>query len=1059
MSNLKKICIIGGGSSGLTSIKACLEEGLKPICFEKTDKIGGLWRYRDDDTDGLASVMKSTIINSSKEMSAYSDFPPPKEFPNYMHNSYMIRYIEMYAEEFDLVRHIHFRHEILKVEENHDFDETGRWKVTIRNIEEDRSFEDVFDGVMVCTGHHVFPHIPSFPGMEKFKGKILHTHSYKKPDGFSDKKVVVVGIGNSGGDVAVELSQIADKVYLSTRRGCWIIHRVGPNGSPFDAAFLRRYWNMIWQSIPFTLLCYFAERYINKRFNHETYNIKPDHRIFGQHPMVNDALPNRILSGTVIMKGNIKEFTQNGVIFEGEEKEHEVDVVILATGYNIKFPFVDENIFSFKNNEVDLYKYVVSPKLKHPSLAFIALAQTVGALLPVGEIQARWFALLMTKKVKLPSVEEMISDIQKKRDDIAKKYFESSRNTIQVEWIPYMDEISSIINAKPRLLHLLLTDPVLVWCCIFEPCLPYQYRLNGPHSWAGARNAIMTYEDRVIGALKTRNSSKTKEPGQYSGMWKFLNIILYLILTLFVIYMIFYLWYRPRHLRKMDMNKKICIIGGGSSGLTSIKACLEEGLKPICFEKTDKIGGLWRYRDDDTDGLASVMKSTIINSSKEMSAYSDFPPPKEFPNYMHNSYMIRYIEMYAEEFDLVRHIHFRHEILKVEENHDFDETGRWKVTIRNIEEDRSFEDVFDGVMVCTGHHVFPHIPSFPGMEKFKGKILHTHSYKKPDGFGDKKVVVVGIGNSGGDVAVELSQIADKVFLSTRSGSWIIQRVGPKGKPFDDRYLRRSWNVIWLHGPYKLMNYLTERHLNKKFDHAAYCLKPKHRIFEQHPMINDALPNRILSGTVIIKSDIKEFTENGVIFEGEKKEQEVDVVILATGYKIEFPFLDSKILSVQNNKVELYKFVIPPYLKHHSLGIIALTQPVGSLLPIGEIQARWFALLMANKIHLPPLDQMIDDIKKKMDMMSRRYLQNSRYTIQVDWIPYMDEIASLIKAKPNLMLLFFTNIKLFWKCFWGPCLPYQYRLEGPHSWQGARGAILFKKERLLGALKTTDKTGN
>ncbi|XP_022240820.1 dimethylaniline monooxygenase [N-oxide-forming] 5-like [Limulus polyphemus] len=539
MTENRRICIIGAGSSGLTSIKACLEEGLQPFCYEKTDHLGGLWRYRDNDLEGVASVMKSTIINTSKEINAYSDFPPPKEFPNYMHNSYMIRYIEMYAEEFDLARHIHFRHEILKVEENHDFDETGRWKVAIRNIEEDQIFDDVFDGVMVCIGHHVYPHVPTFPGIEKFKGKVLHTHSYKKPDGFSDKRIVIVGIGNSGGDVAVELSQITDKVYLSTRRGCWIIHRVGPDGLPFDATFLRRYWNMMWQSIPYKLLCYLSERYINKRFNHEIYNIKPDHRIFGQHPMVNDSLPNRILSGTVILKGNIKEFTQNGVIFEGEEREYEVDVVILATGYKIKFPFVDKKIFYFKDNKVDLYKYVVSPKLKHPSLAFIALAQTVGALFPVGEIQARWFALLMTKKVELPPVNKMVADIKKKRDDMAKKYFESSRNTIQVDWIPYMDEISSLISAKPKLFHLLLTDPILLWHCIFGPCLPYQYRLNGPHSWVGARNAILTYEDRIIGALKTRNSSKTKEPVQSQGLWKLLKIILYIILIVFIFYMIF----------------------------------------------------------------------------------------------------------------------------------------------------------------------------------------------------------------------------------------------------------------------------------------------------------------------------------------------------------------------------------------------------------------------------------------------------------------------------------------------------------------------------------------
>ncbi|XP_076333899.1 flavin-containing monooxygenase 5-like [Tachypleus tridentatus] len=539
MTVCKRICIIGGGSSGLTSIKACLEEGLEPICFEKTDQLGGLWRYRDEDLDGLASVMKSTIINSSKEMSAYSDFPPPKEFPNYMHNSYMIKYIEMYAEKFDLGRHIRFRHEILRVLENDDFDETGRWKVTIRVIDRNISFDDVFDGVMVCTGHHVYPDIPLFPGIEKFKGKVIHTHSYKKPDGFSDKKVVIVGVGNSGGDVAVELSQIADKVYLSTRSGCWVIHRVGPSGMPFDATFLRRSWNIIWRSIPFNLLCYFSENYINNRFNHEMYQIKPRHRIFGQHPMVNDALPNRILSGTVELKGNIKTFTEKGVIFEGEEEESEVDVIILATGYKFQFPFIDQQILSTENNHVDLYKYVIPYKLKHPSLAFIALAQPVGALFPIGEIQARWFALLMSEKTKLPPLGDMTADIKRKREDMAKRYYESPRNTVQIDWIPYMDEVSSLINAKPKLLPLLLTDPGLFWNCIFGPCLPYQYRLNGPHPWPDAKKTIMTYEDRVRCALKTRHSSRTKEIMQSSGFLKLLMSFVFLILLAFVLSVLF----------------------------------------------------------------------------------------------------------------------------------------------------------------------------------------------------------------------------------------------------------------------------------------------------------------------------------------------------------------------------------------------------------------------------------------------------------------------------------------------------------------------------------------
>ncbi len=85
-----RIGIIGAGATGMTATKACLEEGFDVVVFERSDFTGGLWRYHDEDIDGIASVMKSTIINTSKEMTAFSDFPPPREFPNFMHNTKMV---------------------------------------------------------------------------------------------------------------------------------------------------------------------------------------------------------------------------------------------------------------------------------------------------------------------------------------------------------------------------------------------------------------------------------------------------------------------------------------------------------------------------------------------------------------------------------------------------------------------------------------------------------------------------------------------------------------------------------------------------------------------------------------------------------------------------------------------------------------------------------------------------------------------------------------------------------------------------------------------------------
>ena len=213
---MKKIAIIGAGSSGLPAIKCCLDEGLQPVCFEITDDIGGLWNYKENPADGQPTVMKSTIINTSKEMSFYSDFLVPDDYPNYMHNSKVLSYFRLYAENFDLIKHINFRTEIKRVSQVENFKETGRWKLEIKDLESGLTRTEEFDGVMICSGHHAEKKMPRFQGQESFEGKIVHSHDYSQPQGYEGKRVVVVGIGNSAVDVAVELSKISDQVFIPT---------------------------------------------------------------------------------------------------------------------------------------------------------------------------------------------------------------------------------------------------------------------------------------------------------------------------------------------------------------------------------------------------------------------------------------------------------------------------------------------------------------------------------------------------------------------------------------------------------------------------------------------------------------------------------------------------------------------------------------------------------------------------------------------------------------------------------------------------------------------------
>ncbi|NXX86309.1 FMO5 monooxygenase, partial [Urocolius indicus] len=282
------------------------------------------------------------------------------------------------------------------------------------------------------------------------------------------------------------------------------------------------------------------------------------------------------------------------------------------------------------------------------------------------------------------------------------------------------------------------------------------------------------------------------------------------------------------------MAKRVAIIGGGSSGLCAIKACLQEGLEPVCFERTGDIGGLWRFEEQPEEGRASIYRSVVINTSKEMMCFSDFPIPEDFPNYMHSSKIMEYFRLYARRFGLLPHIRFRTSVCRVAKRPDFSATGQWEVVTESEGEQQAA--VFDAVLVCTGHHSEAHLPlsTFPGIETFKGRYLHSRDYKDAQAFTDKRVVVIGIGNSGSDLAVEISQTAKQVFLSTRRGAWIFNRVADQGYPLDIVLNTRIKAFLKSLLSTSMVNSFVEKQLNARFDHSHYGLKPKHRCQHRSP---------------------------------------------------------------------------------------------------------------------------------------------------------------------------------------------------------------------------------
>ncbi|NWQ77068.1 FMO4 monooxygenase, partial [Columbina picui] len=481
---VQRVAIIGGGVGGLASIKCCLDEGLEPTCFERSEDIGGLWRYTDSTDGGRVTVYRSVITNTSKEMSCFSDFPFPEDFPNYLPHSLLLEYFRMYAQHFDLLQHIRFKTTVVSVRKRPDFAASGQWEVITETDGVQESH--IFDAVMVCTGHYQEPYLPlaSFPGkpcfssQTCFKGRYLHSQEYKDAEAFREKRVLVVGIGNTGGDLSVELSRVAAKVFVSTRSSTWLFSRVSDHGFPLDMVNTTRFKHFLDWLLPSALMKWIKFRKFNSWFNHANYGLASTKSSYFK-VIINEELPFCLLSGTVVLKPSVKEFTESSAVFEDGTKEN-IDVVLFATGYISPFPFLEESVRSlFDNNQTGARTHVFP--LQHSGFSESRAFVFCGAGNRGRKTQ---FDFLCLFYVPLRNPTE--------------------RENLKINFMSYTDDIASCAGVKPSVLRLLLTDPRLALAIFFGPCTPYQYRLVGRGKWSGAREAILTQWQRTLKPLRTR---------------------------------------------------------------------------------------------------------------------------------------------------------------------------------------------------------------------------------------------------------------------------------------------------------------------------------------------------------------------------------------------------------------------------------------------------------------------------------------------------------------------------------------------------------------------------